>query len=255
MTQTIKASFDDYYSADSPQAYTLKLVRDTKYHLPFHAAELLRNYFQDAKTPLKATFLGSGYGLEVAALKYNYGPEDIVKWWGGDNPRAHSFEGGDDRFLVTMVDIHEPPLQFAKEVGLCDRYYVCDLLEDWSQEFTEMITHDTDLLLGIGVTGYLRVERFRDILKLMENSQIQFFCFAVTNLNRDTFVRLFDDSALDLHNLGRSRQRDYADDTERQKVLDFLNRRGICTPEDEAGFMTSLYMVTQPQASRNFTNS
>lgn len=244
MTQ-VKASFDDYYKVYSPQAYTSRIVNDIDYHLPFHAASLLKEYLNGHTTTLNTVVLGSGHGLDVTALKYNYTPQDILSHWLHKEPSEHIFEGGDSRFKITMVDLYEQPLQFARDVGLCDHYYACNLVQEWPQDLLQVVNHETDLLICVGVTTYLGKETFGKIVKLVERSQVRYFCFSVVSYIKEEFISLFDEANLKLHCIGRFRQRDYADASEREKILDFLIKNQICSPEDEQCLMTSVYVASK----------
>lgn len=239
----IKASFDDYYKVYSPQPYTERIVDEMGYRLPFTTAHLLKEYLQDHQATLKTSILGSSHGLDAVALKYNYTPQDILKYWLHGEPTEHHFQGGDSRFKITMIDQYEPPLQFAQDVGLCESFYTCNLVQDWPQDLLNTVNYETDLLLCIGVTTYLGEEVFHEIVQLVEKSQIQYFCFSVVSYVRDAYVTCFKGSNLNLHHLGRTRQRDYANQNEQQKTIDFLRSHNIYSPDDEACLMTSIYVV------------
>jgi len=70
--QNPKASFDNYYSSDSPENYVDYLVKQKNYRLPFYAAKLLKEHLTilNSQKSYETIFFGSGYGLDAAALKY-----------------------------------------------------------------------------------------------------------------------------------------------------------------------------------------
>jgi len=244
----IKASFDEYYKVYSPKAYASKIVNDTDYHLPFCAASLLKEYLNGHTTTLNTVILGSGHGLDVAALKYNYTPQDIVSYWLHKDPREHIFKGGDSRFKITMVDLYELPLQFARDVGLCEHFYACDLTKEWPDNLLYAVNYKTDLLTCIGVTTYLGKDTFGKLVKLVENSKVQYFLFSVISLIKEEFISLFHETSLKLHYIGRFRQRNYVDVSEKKKMLSSLIENKICSPEDEKCLMTSIYVASKNSA-------
>lgn len=125
-----KASFDEQYTLYSPKSYVAFFLRDLSYRLPFESMALLGDYLDrlEPSTVLETAIVGSCHGLDAAVLKYGHTYDDILKYWLEGEPEEHLFDGGDPKYKpVTMIDINEAPLRFAKHVGLCDRYYRCNM--------------------------------------------------------------------------------------------------------------------------------
>ena len=243
-----KASFDECYRQYSPQLYSSLLLKGLNYRLPFEAMQLFRGYLDGATLPndLKITFLCSGHGLESAALKYRYTCEDILQYWLDDDPRGHIFSGGDPRFKVTMIDINESPLQFAYDVGLCDRFFLCDLTKAFPEEIEILLNKDTDLLVCVGATTYIGLHSFNRLVQIVESSKIQYFCFSLASFINSSYLMALNQSNLQLYKLGHVKQRDYKDDVERSRILESLIMENSCSTEDHSGLTTSVFVAQKP---------
>ena len=240
-----KASFDECYRRYSPQLYSSLLLKGLNYRLPFEAMQLFRDYLDSLVLPndLKVTFLGSGHGLESAALKYRYTCDDILQHWLNDDPHKHVFSSADPRFKVTMIDINEPPLQFAYDVGLCDRFFVCDLTKEFPEEIDVILNNETDLLVCVGATTYIGLDSFNRLVQIVERSNIQYFCFSLASFISSSYLIALNQSNLQLHSLGQIKQRDYKDDVEKTRILESLIMENNCSAEDNYGLTTSVFIA------------
>ncbi|MGH8000509.1 MAG: hypothetical protein ACREPR_14040 [Brasilonema sp.] len=240
-----KASFDSCYQNYSPKEYARKLVDEAEYYLPFQAASLLREYLSTHAEALNTTVIGSGHGLDIAALKYGYTHNEILEFWSSDDAQNHSFADGDSRFKVVMVDISAPPLQFASDVGLCSSFYVCDLTGPWPKDLSDLLSQGTDLLICIGAAAYFGKDTFSRIIDTVRNGRIKYFYFSALSIVEKEYISLFENSKLSLERIGRVRQRGYVDADEQQRIVRSLVENDCCFVEDRECLMTSLYIASK----------
>lgn len=243
-----KASFDEQYTLYSPKSYVQFFLKDLNYRLPFEAMGLLGDYFTYLKQPdvLETAIVGSCHGIDSAVLKYGYTYDDIIKYWLHGEPETHIFSGGNPRYELTMVDINEAPLRFAKDVGLCKNYYRCNMKEALPADLLQFLESKVDLLIAVGITTYLGFDSFQELVQLVERSNVQFLCFSLPSFIRDTYTNMFESSSLQLKVLGDIDQRQYRDLGERTRILETLQEQGNCTPRDEAGLVASICLAHKP---------
>ena len=243
-----KANFDECYAVYSPSLYVSILLKDLDYRLPFDTMSLLDKHLHETleSDDLKAVFLGSGHGLEPAALKYGCTHGDILRLWLQQNPLEYSFK--DDAALpfgVVMVDINAEPLRFARDVGLCDRFCCCDISKDLPEELDCFLRQEADLLVCIGVTSYIGLQGFERLVRLVEASNIKHFCFSLTSFISTSYLEVFERSNLQLQKLGDVRQRSYKNEEEESKILETLIAQGKCTLADKRGLMAAVFMASK----------
>ncbi|MEO1373781.1 MAG: hypothetical protein AAFW70_05550 [Cyanobacteria bacterium J06635_10] len=241
-----KASFDECYNLDSPKLYVSTLLKEKNYRLPFDAMELLDGYLKKLANSetWETVFFGSGYGLDVTALKYGYTSQDILDEWLDEKP-IKKFKADNSRFKITLVDINKAPLNFAHEIGLCDRFFVCDLKEQWPEELFSILKNETKLLICVGATTYIGINRFNYIVNFVETSKIEYFCFSLPSFIENSYLQVFSKSKLHLQKLGDVRQRDYKDNEERLRIIHSLNLQNRYSPKDDNGLIASIYIASK----------
>lgn len=237
-----KASFDEQYRLYSPQSYVQFFLKDLNYRLPFEAMTLLGNYLKhiDNNEVLETAIIGSCHGIDSAVLKYGYTYDDILKYWLYNKPEHHIFQGGNPLYRITMVDINEEPLRFAKDVGLCHNYYRCNMKEALPEDLLSFLEQSVDLLISVGIVTYLGLQDFHKLLRLVERSNVKYFCFSLPSFIRSAYINIFESSGLTVKILGDINQRQYQDEGEKSRVIEALKEQGHYSTRDDAMLVASI---------------
>lgn len=237
-----KASFDEQYRLYSPQSYVQFFLKDLDYRLPFEAMTLLGNYLESIGNDevLETAIIGSCHGIDSAVLKYRYTYDDILQYWLYNNPEHHLFQGGDPHYRITMVDINEEPLRFAKDVGLCHNYYRCNMKEALPDELRSYLEQNVDLLISVGIVTYLGLQDFQKLVKLVERSNVKYFCFSLPSFIRNSYIKIFESSGLKIKILGDINQRKYKDEGERNRVIAALKEQEAYSTRDDDILVASI---------------
>jgi hypothetical protein len=134
-------------------------------------------------------------------------------------------------------------LHFAYDVGLCDRFFPCDLRDKLPEEIDLLLNNQSDLLVCIGATTYIGIDSFNRLVQIVEKSKIQYFCFSLPSYISSSYLTIFSQSNLQLHKLGNVKQRDYKDDKEKSRILDNLTIQNRYSVEDDCGLMASIFIA------------
>lgn len=247
----VKANFNDIYSRYYPTEYVNNIVGNLKYELPFQAIKRLKFYLQallPSDDTILVTMVGSGHGLDAAALKFDVTPQDILTRWTNDATVMLSFPSQSE-YEITMIDIEAEPLRFASDIKLCDNFFVANLEQPYSVQLEQHLNEMTDIVIGIGVTGYIGVNGLEKIIQsAFVNGKAQLFCFSVGNyLDENAFIDVCLKHGLVVRVIGSHfRQRCYKDETERQKMYNVLKQKNLMTEASEKAIICNVFLAYKP---------
>lgn len=257
----VKANFDDLYSVYTPSGYVQYLVKDLHYHLPFLAMEKIAHYCTRLlpQDRFRVTVIGSSYGLDAVALKYDLGPDDILERWTNESTVLSPLPKSGSQFELTLVDIESEPLRFAHDINLSDHSFVANLNQDHPTELSRHLAEKTDIISAIGVTSYLDLESVDKILQtaFVDGDASIFYFSLLKYLDVQAFIDSCNRHGLYVRFLGDVAQRLYKDNSEKQRVHETLKSRAIFGEPDETDLMASLFIAYRPLTDqhRHFENS
>ncbi len=245
--KNIKANFNDIYSQYYPTGYVNNLIGDLKYELPFHAMKSLKNYHQTVLSSdnlIRVTMVGSGHGLDAAALKYDITPQELLARWTNDATVMLPFTS-ESEYELTMIDIETEPLRFASDIKLSEKSFVANMQQPYSVQLEQHLNEMTDIVTCIGVTGYIGVDGLEKIIhSAFVNGKAKLLCFSVVKyLNTNAFIDICLKHGLIIQTLcSNCWQRCYKDEAEKQKIHQVLKQKNLLTQEDEKAIMCNVFI-------------
>ncbi|MCI5127267.1 MAG: hypothetical protein D3907_01940 [Candidatus Electrothrix sp. AUS3] len=247
-TTNPKASFDDLYKKYSPVPYCSCLLSELDYRLPFNAMNLLKKHISSCEQmeTLNTLIIGSGHGLDSAALKYNCTFEEILEtpFCSEESCTCMPLDGN-PQFNITMTDINESPLRFARNFGLCNNFFVYDMSGNLTEEMLYFLKNEVDLAICTGVTSYLDRSAFSRLTEaLLVEGKAKYLCFSLLGYLNDR-IDIIENFGLQVCKLGDVKQRNYRDQDEKIGILKLLRSQKQDIPGSEECLMTSVYIAQQ----------
>ncbi len=247
----VKANFNNIYSLYYPTEYVNNLIGHLKYELPFHAIARLKHY-QKTLLPndlLRVTIIGSGHGVDAAALKFNVNPHELLARWKNDATVMLSFPS-QSKYEITMIDIEAEPLRFASDIKLCEKFFVANMQQPYSVQLEQHLNEMTDIVICIGATGYIGVDGVEKIIhSAFVNGKAKLFCFSVVkHLDASAYVEVCLKHGLVVRTIGNNfRQRYHKDEAERQKIHNVLEQKNLLTQADEEVIRCDVFLAGKPE--------
>lgn len=243
----VKADFAKIYSQYSPTEYIKYIVGELNYLLPFQAMDIFRPY-QDrllSDKPIRITVVGSGHGLDVVSLRFQMTPQEILERWGTSDTAGLPFSPFPEQ-VITIIDIEQEPLRFARDVNLCDNSLLANMCEPYSLELERHFREMTDVVVAVGVTSYIGPEGIGSIIRsAFVNGKALILCFSVVKyLDVEEFISTCMENGLKVKKIGNNiLQRNYADNEEKGNIHSILKQKGCLADEDNTGLRSHLFIA------------
>jgi SAM-dependent methyltransferase len=239
---TGKADFTDIYQQPDPRGYYETLC-SLDYEIPAHGCNVfttvlgeLRNGDGDTPTVLDVC---CSYGVNAALLNHNVSLEEIEAHYAQANgmpseqllERDRAWFGArrrPDAFDVVGVDISEPAVRYAVDVGLLVDGVVADLETQQLSERDAAKLSEVDLVTVTGGIGYIKERTFEQILDAADETP-WVAALSLRWVDFDPIAETLEQQGLVTERLDGyvARQRRFADSEEREFVFDELAARGI----------------------------
>ncbi|MDM8545651.1 hypothetical protein [Candidatus Venteria ishoeyi] len=256
----VKANFDNLYSQYLPTEYITHVVERLNYTLPFQAMKKFKPY-QNAllsDKPLQISVVGSGYGLDIASLKFDITPQEILKRWNNTTTVRQLFSHCLE-YEITAVDIEHEPLTFTKDVNLCEKIFVADMSHSYPVPLKQHFNEMTDIVIAMGLTSYVGVEGLERIVQsAFVNGKAKVLYFSIMKyLDIDDFIAVCLDAGLIVKNIGDNiLQRHYFNEEEKNNICNILKHKNCFTKKDEEGLRSHLIIAHKPDdVLNNLTDS
>lgn len=261
-----KANFDGMYSEPDPRAYFTALGA-LDYMIPDLAksvvTQLLAARHAAQSDKLKVLDIGCSYGINAAMHRYPVTFNTLrrrytrteIKALSSDELRRldrHYYASWPDSGVANFVglDISEPAIQYAREVGLLRHGISADLeRNELTPEGVELV-RDVDAILTTGCVGYITERTFRGVVRHM-NKAPWVISFVLRMFPYDAITRTLADFGLVTERLSGTTflQRRFRDELELERTLDVLVARGIDPRGLEAdGLFHAELFVSRPAA-------
>jgi len=268
-----KATFDDVYVQPTPHAYVQKMavhgyqIGEQARPYCYEATQLLNELNSDA-WPVQMLDLGCSYGMASAFLKYGCSFDEIVAFFASRAPTEFRACAEVTRMWLNVappacdircvgLDSSEPAVTFALKAGLLDGGIAKNYEDPAVQPSKSDIEwfRSCNLLVSTGAIGYVTEESLRKILPhLGKDHPTKHGPFAVVTILRmfdsGPIVRCFEEAGLTMVRVPGIRlpQRNFADEREREGVLNILHEEGVKTNgfEDEGKLFADLYVAANP---------
>ncbi len=269
----VKANFDNVYTAPTPHSY-LKLMTHHGYEIsdqarPYcaEAAKLMREINGDS-APIQMIDVGCSYGIGAAGVKFGRTFAEMTRFVKDDLPQSYDdasktmrewLNGSRTAATINCVgmDSSAPAIRFAIEAGLLDGGIPRDLEDDnctLSEDDLQLV-RTSNFMISTGAIGYVTETTLNKLLPELGtqiNGKVGRWCVV-------TILRMFDTEpvreSFERHGFKFGqipgvflRQRRFADDEERNGVLEMLHERGFDTTgrEDDGHHYANLYIATPP---------
>ena len=256
----MKASFTPSYSNYYPCDYVKLLLRQLDYQLPFTAVRSLKKYLH-ALLGLDCTrvaLIGSGYGIEATALRHDLSAQGVVERWSEESAALHPFEGSEFNCHLSMFDIEQGPLEFARDTGLAQKVFPADLTQPYSAAVQRELSTETDVVIVFGAMTYIGLSGFRLLVNTaFKNGNAKLLAYSILKYQDNNPVRrTLNEAGLCVRKIGANlKQRDYKNSDEREKVTAALGLQNKCTPEDEVDLRFDLYIAYPTPATDSALNN
>lgn len=261
-----KANFDDIYTMNDPRAY-FSVLGSLDYMIPDIAEPVIRQILAakaqaDGADPVVLD-VGCSYGINAAVhrfpltfdtLRRRYARRELAALSSADmtNYDRNFFAAwpstGLGRFLG--LDISEPAIQYAKDVGLLDDGVAADLETDSLTPKQAEIVARANVLLATGSVGYVTEKTYGKLLGAMNHSP-WVISFVLRMFPYEPLAKVFAERGLVTERLQGATflQRRFRDVEEFERTIATLEERGIDTAgfESEGLFQADLFL-SRPEA-------
>lgn len=263
-----KRIFDDIYDAADPRAYW-RTLGPLDYRIPHHAQEVFSELVEArrrlaAGDPVTITDLCCSYGVTAALLKYDCTLEDLCDRYCSEDLDALSSDelaARDASFYaerrqpspprVIGLDTAANAVSYALEAGLLDAGSSENLEDGDPSPRLQRLLSETDLVTVTGGVGYIGEQTFDRVLSHVPASRCPWVAaFVLRWVAYEPIAEALAGYGLVTEQLTPRTfpQRRFADDAERDAVLNALAEKGIDPrgKEDDGQHHTSLYL-TRPK--------
>ena len=266
----VKASFDAAYTAPTPHRYLRNMAavdyRMADYMNPFLSAVV--DASATSAEPVRVLDLGCSYGLSAALLKTNCEYDELVQFYRRNTSsefsacvaasrrwlRSHKVR---DDVKVVGFDSSREAVRFSAASSMIDEGIARNLEEGESGLTGDeaSLVRNCDVLLSTGAIGYVTERTVEPILDEFGNN----CCGRLGPVALMSVLELFDpqpirdvfaDHGFRFEELPvRLPQRRFADESEREGVLETMRQRGLPTRvlEGENKMFASLCVAAQPR--------
>ena len=262
-----KIDLNEVYERPDPRAYYQTLSR-LDYQIPSAAEPLFRKTIRalrQSRRQRRVTLLdvGSSYGVNAAILKHRFSLAGLFDLYGRDatvevkSPEAliardrSLFDGArSDQSLVTVgLDVSGDAISYATEAGIIDSGIAANL-EERNPTGGEMETlAPVDLVVSTGAIGYVDAATFDRIVDAAERRP-WIAVFALRMFSMESISAALLEAGYRIRKLPGEvfRQRQFANDDERNEVLARLDSLGIDPAGREAeGWLLAEFFLAVPE--------
>ena len=267
----VKASFDAAYTAPTPHRY-LHNMTAVDYRMADHMNPFLSAVVDASVTPaepVRVLDLGCSYGVSGALLKTDCSYQELAEFFRHEASSEYSscvvesrrwLESHTAREDVELVgfDSSVEAVRFATASGMIDEGIARNLEENESQltEDERSLIRQCDVLLSTGVIGYITDKTVSPILdEFGHDARSTLGAVAVMSVlelfDPEPIAESFAEHGYRFGQLPvRMAQRRFADEEEREGVLETLRDRGEPTgvQESEDRMFASLCVAAQPES-------
>ncbi len=256
-----KAQFDDVYFENSPHSY-LRAMSQVGYYLPDQTLPYYENIIENLipqRDSIRILDVGSSYGVNAALLKHSFSMQTLYNLFLTDRSSMNSedlqefFEKRIARPELTFygLDISEPAVRWATTVGLCSEGFACDIESHLTQELRESLP-EIDLVVSTGCIGYLGAKGIFNLFsEIAKNKRRPRPPFAFSALRMVDLAAIEEALSLCQYRLTRVNkqpflQRNFADSTEKESLLQNLHSKGVTTSqfEETGGLYANFYVAS-----------
>jgi SAM-dependent methyltransferase len=271
----VKASFDAAYTALTPHQYlhdmTAVNYRMADYMHPFLAAavDASVSLSPSSQRPVRVLDLGCSYGVSGALLKTGCSYQELAKFFRCETSLAYSscvteskrwLESHVAREDVEVVglDSSAEAIRFATASGMIDKGITRNFEENESKltKDERSLIRQCDVLLSTGVIGYITEKTIHSILEAFgHDARGPLGPVAILSVlelfDQEPIAEAFAEYGYRFGQLPiRMPQRRFADEEEREGVLETLRNRGESTAvqDSEGQMFASLCVAAHPQS-------
>jgi SAM-dependent methyltransferase len=267
-TNDIKANFDRIYIQGDPREYYRVL-----YGLDYVIPDLAKGIFRDViaalseqrKRSIKVLDLGCSYGNNAALIRFpldidrlaaryrdledaNLSTEELTKL-----DRNYFKSWPKTEIEIVGLDVSEPALNYAKDVGLLDDAIALDLENGTLTDAARAALSDVDLIISTGCIGYVTEKTYSQVLGAIEGPMPWVASFVLRMFPYTPIGDLLEREGLVTEKLeGVSFvQRRFLSANECSEVLQQLHDQDIDTTDKEAkGLLHAEFYLSRPDAAR-----
>jgi SAM-dependent methyltransferase len=260
-----KANFDDIYVMDDPRGY-FSVLGSLDYMIPDVAEPVIRQILtaraQRLKRRPQVLDIGCSYGINAAVhrfpltfgtLRSRYARREMMAVSAEEVARldCNFYASWPDTGVARFIglDVSEPAIRYAKQVGLIDKGVVADLERDPLTPAAADIIRQADVLLSTGAVGYVTERTYRSLLGTLARPP-WVVSFVLRMFPYEEMQRTLDRFGLVTEHLAGVTfvQRRFRDIAEFERSLGALADRGVDTAGFEADglFQADLY-VSRPR--------
>lgn len=245
-----KTSFDEAYTAPTPHRYLASMGA-----IDYRLAERMHPFLSavvdgssPAAGPLRVLDVGCSYGISSALLKTDCSYEALAGFYRDDASREYGVcvretqewlqeRGVREDVKIVGLDSSAAAVRFATDAGLIDRGIACDL-EVIGASLAAAERHliaTCDVLFSAGTIGYVSDRTMDPLLnELGSESQGALGSVAVMSVlelfETEPIAKTFKEHGYCFGALPVGvPQRQFADEAERERVIETLQRRGVST--------------------------
>jgi carnitine O-acetyltransferase len=263
---TGKLNLNDIYNNADPINY-FSTLSQLDYRIPQEAKPQFQRLIEarrstaesDESKSTKVVDLGCSYGVNGALLKHGLSIGELYRLYGEtafddiekllERDRELYAEPADTALEMVGVDLADRAISYAVDVGMLDAGIATNLEKKEPTPQDVAAIENTDLIISTGCVGYVTEKSLERLLEASLDSRPWMAHFV---------LRMFDFGAseemLSRHGYvtekmeGLFRQRRFASSTERQHVLDNLDRLAIdATGAEETGWYLAELHVARPE--------
>src|SRR5215207_4025082 len=269
-----KANFDLIYDLEDPREYFNTLGR-FDYRIPQHGQRLFSELIEarrdasrdgNGASRFRVVDICCSYGINAALLKYETTLEEMYARYGSGERADLSGEelAEDDAAFygarrreaspeVVGLDVAQNAVSYGLRSGILDAGFAENLEEDEPTEALGRAVLGANLLTVTGGIGYVTERTFERLLdRMMEGSRGRAPWVAAFTLRwvfYDRISEVFSDDRLATEKLaGRTfAQRRFADEAEREYVLEELVKMGVdTTGKEDTGWYHANFYLSRP---------
>jgi SAM-dependent methyltransferase len=261
-----KANFDDLYVAADPRSYYRIL-----YGLDYVIPDLAKGVFRNAVAALEALRgrritvldIGCSYGVNAALMRYPLDIDRLARRYrdldqaGSSTDQLVAFDrnyfSSWPRHDVRVIglDISEPAVRYARDVGLLDDGIAINLENEDLTPKQEQLLRDVDLVVSTGCVGYVSDVTFRKVLAAIEGRRPWVASFVLRMFPYDGIARCLQEVAdLESEKLEGVTfvQRRFRSQDEARQVISALEERGVPTEGKEGdGLYHAEFFLSRPR--------
>ncbi len=244
----MKATFTPSYTNDSPCDYVRLLLGKLDYQLPFVAVEKLKRYLAALTNEVspRIAMIGSGYGLEAVALRHDLPMDSVLGLWGERALAERPLGKVQFDCQLSMFDLEEGPLDFARRTGLAQKVFAADLTQPFSFEIQQELAVQTDVVTVFGAISYIGTTGFSQLVDAaFRHGESKVLAYSILKYqDHEPYLDILSSAGLVVRKVGESlKQRNYKHAEEQAKVTESLRQQGKDTPQDENELLFDLYIA------------